>query len=320
MPDMIPGAEAPGHPWVRTAPAVVIVGYGSAGRPFARALANAGAGILAVAERPDSRGWHNAGRDGFRVTTLDSLPRDIELLVISTQDAAIADAAAELAARWADQGSSGEAVPAPAPGSGEPARPRVAMHLSGSLGLEPLAPLAELGFSRLAFHPIQTFPAGAGPERFAGIFAGITADAPARPVALELASALAVQPVDVPERDRARYHLASVLVSNFLPLLLDLGAGCLEEIAGGRERAGEALLPLVRGMVANLERRSPGAAITGPVARNDLDTVRAHLAACPDDRTASLYRELTAALVELAVREGRLDARAAERWRELLAT
>ena len=68
-------------------------------------------------------------------------------------------------------------------------------------------------------------------------------------------------------------------------------------------------LPLLRGAVANLEL-GPAAALTGPVRRGDVRTIRAHLAALgPDDR--ELYRWLGLAALQLA-REAGLNPSAAD--------
>jgi predicted short-subunit dehydrogenase-like oxidoreductase (DUF2520 family) len=45
----------------------------------------------------------------------------------------------------------------------------------------------------------------------------------------------------------------------------------------------EAFLPLVRGTVDNVDQLGPAAALTGPVARGDTETVARHVEALPDD-------------------------------------
>jgi predicted short-subunit dehydrogenase-like oxidoreductase (DUF2520 family) len=71
---------------------------------------------------------------------------------------------------------------------------------------------------------------------------------------------------------------------------------------------------LMRVAVDNLAGRPPVEALTGPVARGDVDTVRRHLAALARDRTAlGAYRALTRAAVEELERAGdRVDRRLAE--------
>ncbi len=293
---------------------VTIVGYGRVGRSLAKALHGAGAKIVNIGEHPDSRHVARAVDDGFRVFPTEHVDTDVDLLVVAVPDDRISEVAGVLAEsagaasrkrkRRQERGSEGEAHP-------------TAMHLSGRLGLEPLDTLAAVGFSRLAWHPVQTFPPDADETRFRGITAGVTADAEALPIARTLCRMLNVRMLDVPEDRRTDYHLASVLASNFLPLLLDLGADRLRGIAPDRETAVRTLWPLVSGMTDSLETHAPEAAMTGPVVRDDLDAVKAHLAALPPD-LRSLYAALTLALADLAHRGGLIDDEQVERWvREL---
>jgi predicted short-subunit dehydrogenase-like oxidoreductase (DUF2520 family) len=288
------------------APNVNVIGYGSAGRALSLALHQAGITISAVFDLPRSPNLITARDDGFTATSLGTTKLDCDLLIIATPDSSIEKLAASLATR-------------PELVELTKSNTCTALHLSGAHGLTPLQPLAALGWHTAAFHPIQTFPPGSGPERFNGIHVGITADSSALPMMRELASRLGVQPMIVPEQDRARYHLASVIVSNFLPLLLDMGADYLDGIADDRESAAEALLPLMRGMLDSLGTHNPIDALTGPVARNDLATVRAHLESELDETTGKMYRQLTLALVDMAERGGRMSSNDASIWREFLA-
>jgi predicted short-subunit dehydrogenase-like oxidoreductase (DUF2520 family) len=79
-----------------------------------------------------------------------------------------------------------------------------------------------------------------------------------------------------------------------------------------------ALLPLVRGTLDNLEHLGVPAALTGPVARGDTDTVRLHLARLsPDDRT--LYCALGLEVLRLA-RQAGLDEQKADEIADLLGS
>ena len=81
-------------------------------------------------------------------------------------------------------------------------------------------------------------------------------------------------PVRVPAEQRALYHAAASLASNFLVTLESAAEQLAREC--GIERA--QLAPLVRAAVANWEAQGFGA-ITGPLARGDEATVAAQRAA-----------------------------------------
>ncbi len=101
-----------------------------------------------------------------------------------------------------------------------------------------------------------------------------------------------MRPVVVAEADRAAYHAAASMASNFL-VTLEAAAERLAETAGV-DRA--LLVPLVRATVENWGALGPEGALTGPVARGDEATVEAQRAAVAE-RTPELL-ELFDALVE----------------------
>lgn len=75
-------------------------------------------------------------------------------------------------------------------------------------------------------------------------------------------------------------------------------------------------LPLVAGAAANLAELGAARALTGPIRRADLGTIRAHLAALPPE-VLPLYRGLGLAALELA-REAGLSESLAGEVRDLL--
>jgi predicted short-subunit dehydrogenase-like oxidoreductase (DUF2520 family) len=163
-------------------------------------------------------------------------------------------------------------------------------HCSGATTLAPLAP-----HEAFSLHPLMTVtPDGA---RFAGAAAAVagTTDR-ARDAAHGLATALGMRPVAIADADRAAYHAAASIASNFL-VTLEWAA----QRVGAIDR--ELLAPLVRATVENWAARGPAGALTGPIARGDEETVarqRAAVAArAPDllelfDALADATRTLSA--------------------------
>jgi predicted short-subunit dehydrogenase-like oxidoreductase (DUF2520 family) len=87
----------------------------------------------------------------------------------------------------------------------------------------------------------------------------------------------------VRDADRAAYHAAASIASNFLVAL----EGAAERLAAtaGVERA--LLVPLVRASVENWAARGAAGALTGPIARGDEETVARQRAAI-DERAPEL--------------------------------
>jgi predicted short-subunit dehydrogenase-like oxidoreductase (DUF2520 family) len=140
-------------------------------------------------------------------------------------------------------------------------------HCSGATGLEVLTPHEAFGL-----HPLMTVTGADAPGVFAGAGCA-TAGASARALACarELATTLGLRPVAVAGEDRAAYHAAAAMASNYL-VALECAAERLAATAG-ITRAD--LAPLVRASADNWAREG-AAALTGPIARGDEATVAAH--------------------------------------------
>jgi len=197
-----------------------------------------------------------------------------EVVLLCVPDAEIAAAAAAVA---------------PRPG-------RTVGHCSGATGLQALA-VHDHAFS---LHPLMTVTAAGADLRGAG--AAVDATTPhALAVALDLAAGLGLQAVRVAPEDRAAYHAAASMASNFL-VTLEAAAEGLAATAGVER---ELLVPLVRATVANWAAQGPQRALTGPVARGDEATVDRQREAIADraPEHLALFDALVDATRALAGRE-----------------
>ncbi len=175
-----------------------------------------------------------------------------------------------------------------------------AYHLSGALTTDVLAPLHARGYAVGSFHPLQAVAHPVtGAERIPGSYVAVSGEPRAVAVARRLAAALGSPVLTVPEAWRAQYHAAAVMASNYLPPLLDAACRILERAGVPHEEALPALLPLVRGTLANIGDLGLEAAVTGPVARGDTETVELHLRAL-DGADRRLYAVLGRELARLA--------------------
>jgi predicted short-subunit dehydrogenase-like oxidoreductase (DUF2520 family) len=107
----------------------------------------------------------------------------------------------------------------------------------------------------------------------------------------------------VADADRAAYHAAAAIASNHLVALL----GQVERVAASAGVPLEAYLDLVRVTLDNVAELGPAAALTGPVARGDWDTVERHRAAL-DPAELAAYDAMVAAarrLVDDGLDQGR---------------
>jgi predicted short-subunit dehydrogenase-like oxidoreductase (DUF2520 family) len=247
-------------------PAIAIVGSGRAGSALQRAAADAGIQV-AMAGRADAA----------------EACSSCEVALLCVPDTEI-EHAAELAA---------EHTPPL----------RFVGHVSGAVGLDALSAARDRGARVFGLHPLQTLPSGAA--QLAGAACAIAGSDPeALDLATRLASALGMDPFEISEEQRAAYHAAASMASNFLVALEESAARLLEAAGVGSGR--ELLAPLVLRSAANWSERG-GAALTGPIARGDEETVARHREAI--ERTApeliALYDELAARTRSLTERKQR---------------
>ncbi len=194
-------------------------------------------------------------------------------------------------------------------------------HCSGALGLSALAPLGK-HHAVGSFHPLQSFPNPRAPEAFdASVVATDGTTAALRRRLERLARNLGARPRHVNEADRVVYHAAAVFASNYLVALAGEAVEMLRTIGWSEREATDGLVPLMEGVLAEVARRGPDAALTGPIRRGDVETVNRHLEALVGldsrgprgrPRKTDLYRMLGQIALEIARREG-LDHAAAGR-------
>ena len=169
---------------------------------------------------------------------------------------------------------------------------RLVGHCSGATTLEPLAP-----HEAFSLHPLMTVPeSGAS---FAGARCAVAGSTPrALAVAHELAAELGMTAVEIDDADRAAYHAAASMASNFLVTLEAAAERVLASAGADREM----LVPLVRAAVENWAALGGERALTGPIARGDEATVERQRAAVAEraPELLALFDALADATRELA--------------------
>lgn len=227
-----------------------IAGAGKVGAALGRALAEAGAPVVAVASRSMDHAQRAAQFIGCgSAVSFDELLCDLALVCVPDEELK------EVAAR----------IPAPL----------VALHTAGAYGPEVLEAARARGTHCGCFHPLQTFPsAEAGYRNLEGIWYAIDGDDEALRTAANLAATLKGHAIRIAGERRAVYHAAAATASNCLIALMD-AAG--EMLAAADIEDPRALGPLMRASLENALSFGTLEALTGPVRRGDALTVGRHL-------------------------------------------
>ncbi|WP_054743528.1 Rossmann-like and DUF2520 domain-containing protein [Cellulosilyticum ruminicola] len=98
---------------------------------------------------------------------------------------------------------------------------------------------------------------------------------------------------------KSLYHAAAVTVSNQVIGLLNQGVALMKQCGFEDEMALKALWPLIGGNIENVEHKGLINALTGPVERGDIETIKKHLNVL-NDEDKKLYSLLSLKTLEVA--------------------
>lgn len=282
--------------------AVGVVGTGRVGSVLGAALHRAGHAVVAATRGSGEsrRRARNLLPEVPLVSTHEVAER-ADLLLLAVPDDALPGLASELAE------------------SGAVSAGQLIAHTSGRYGIAVLDPAAREGALPMALHPVMTLTGRVDDaSRLDGCFFGVTAPEALRPIAEALVVEIGGEPAWVPEENRALYHAALASGANHLVTLVAESVALLGQ-AGVTEPA-RAIAPLLGAALDNALRFG-GAALTGPVARGDAETVTAHLtelrAASPE--AVAAYVAMARLTADRALQSGLLAPEDAERLLVALA-
>jgi len=263
---------------------VSIIGTGRLGTTLAVALAGSGYSIRSlVARRVQSA--RKAARlldADVQVLAAKQLRTliDADLFLITVPDDQIAGVARELSEINVD-------------------RKVTALHTSGALSSEVLAPLREKGWHTGSIHPLMSVSA-VHDGSLEGAFWSVEGDRNALRLGKQIVRDLGGKSFSIRTEDKPLYHAAAVMVSGNVVALFDVALEMLGECGLDRETARAVLLPLIASTVRSLQTKSPEESLTGTFSRGDVATVKRHLAALRNPESRDLYRILGKRSLEIA--------------------
>ena len=284
------------------ASAIGFVGAGAVGSSLAVCLFRAEYQVVAVASRTFASAQQFAARiEGCRAR---GSPQEVvdtaQLVVISTPDDAIQEVAEGLSWR---------------PG-------QVVVHCSGASSLDVFRHPVSEGALAGALHPLQAFSSVEnGIDSIPGTTFGIEGNSEIRSALSSVARHIGGRPVFLRAEDKALYHLTGVMMGNLLTCLAATAAQLWEQCGYSRAEGVHALVPMMRGVVNNLEHSGVPGSVAGPYVRGDLGTIRKHVEtlAARAPETLPLYRELARAALPFGVEKKALSQETARRIENILS-
>ncbi|OIP26059.1 MAG: hypothetical protein AUK00_05420 [Dehalococcoidia bacterium CG2_30_46_9] len=277
------------------------IGAGTVGTALAVRLFQKGCSIAAISSRSLSSAQRLANLvSGCQVySTAQEVANGADLIFITTPDDVIAKIASEV--RW----RSGQGV----------------VHCSGAHSVDILEAARQFGANVGSFHPLQTFATvNQAIENLPGSTFALEAEEPLLSQLKELASLLNGRWVELKPGEKVLYHTAAVFVSNYLVTLVKLALDLWQAFGVPAKEATQALLPLLRGTVNNIENIGLPNCLTGPISRGDLGTIRRHLATleAQDSSLLTVYRDLGLETIPIALAKGKIDENKAKELKTLL--
>jgi len=281
-------------------PRIGFIGAGRVARALAWGLAKGNCNVVAAASRSIGSARQLAQKiAGCKATEAQEVVDCSDLVFITVPDDAIAAVASSL--DW---------------------RADVAVaHCSGATEVAALAAAARAGAAIGGFHPLQLF---ADPEvalaGLPGCTIAIEAEGPLSSQLERLAVALQCRTMRLPPGCRVRYHVGAHYAGGFIIALLKQATDLWQSFGIEREDALRALLPLLRGTAASVERSGLAQGLAGTYSRGDFGTVEKHLAelAHAGPEALRLYCELALRSIPLGLERGGYDEHRAEAMRVLL--
>jgi len=264
-------------------PRVAIVGLGRLGSSLAIELSQAGYPVSELVCRGGSPSRRKVRQLARKLHARFSLPQaahlDAEVIWFCVPDREISAAARSLARRG-------------------PWRGKAAFHSSGALTSAELNVLRGKGASIASVHPLMSFVHGVVPS-LKGVPFALEGNTRALTVAARIVRSLGGIPFRIPAKQKVAYHAWGAFAS---PLAIALVVTA-EQVAGaaglGPRDARRKMLPILKQTLENYGRRGAAAALSGPLARGDLEIIGKHLDVL---RSIPAAREVYLALSRSALR------------------
>ncbi len=280
-----------------------IIGAGTVGTALAAGLSREGYQIAAIASRSRSSAVRLAKiaflPEDITYNTLQGVADNADFVFITTPDDVIALISAQI--HWR-------------PG-------QFVVHCSGADSLDILEPARRAGAQVGSFHPLQTFASIPNAlENLPGSTFGLEAEGRLLEILKGMALALKGRWIKLAAGDKAAYHAAAVISSNYLVTLVKMSTDLWDTFGIPREQAVQALLPLLKGTINNIENVGIPKALTGPIARGDIGTVQIHLNTLKalKPNIVAAFCEMGLQTILIAASKGNISGRQARELEKLL--
>ncbi len=287
-------------------PSFAIVGCGRVGTALGKNLINAGYALTGLSCKTMESAQRASSILKISNFTQDSLKitKDTDIVFITTPDGIIAKACDRISQK---DGFS---------------KNTVVLHCSGAHPSTILSSAKSCGAIIGSMHPLQSFTAESSGNTFKDVIVSTEGEAKAVKAAKDVAEALGSISLTIKTDAKILYHAAAVVASNYLVTVQDLALKLIAEAGISGEDAFKVLNPLIKGTLSNIEKIGTTKALTGPIARGDVETVTRHISGIkekiPD--MLLLYQIIGQYTVDIAKAGKTITDDRAEEFKKILAS
>ncbi len=279
---------------------VSIIGAGVVGTAIGYLLKERGYSIVGIASRTLSSAQKAREfiGEGDATTDLGATAQKAEVVFITTSDRAIEEVCNKIASEGGFN-----------PGA-------TVFHTCGALSSEILSSAKDSGAHVASLHPLQSLAdIHEAIKNIPGSYFCLEGDDAALLIARKIVDSLKGKEITIEVDMKPLYHAGASVASNFLVATIRFALELLEVAGVMRKDSLNALMPLIKGTVRNIEDLHIPSALTGPISRGDVGVIEDHLRAMSKviPETIRLYTELGRYTVKIALEKGTINENEAER-------
>lgn len=288
---------------MQQAPEITVIGLGALGTAFIRTLSDHRVPVKSIFNRSRKRAESLASEYAIEYAAARPSARSelAPLVFITVSDTAIPEVVRHIVKL--DEDLSGITF----------------VHCSGNEPADILAPLKNQGARIASMHPLQTFTYESEAADFKDIYFSLNGNEKVFPLLMKIAQLLGAHTLEVTSQQKAHLHTAAVFASNYLVTLLNASTETAAASGLSEQNVKEALLPLVKTTLKNAAGQSLPQALSGPIKRGDVKTIKDHLSLLEDQpELLKLYCTLGQKTVTLAQSSGYIDKETVAMFMDLL--
>jgi predicted short-subunit dehydrogenase-like oxidoreductase (DUF2520 family) len=276
---------------------ITLIGSGSLGSAIARSLVAKNYHIVSIISKTLANAQSLAFQLGIKNFSdkISDIPPETNLILIAVNDSAILSVAESISHEHLAF------------------RNIYAVHFSGALTTDALLPLARKGAITISLHPFQTFSTpkdSRNSDLFKCYFGLQTEEVEGIDIGKKIAHDLGGKIMIVQKDAKTLYHIAGVVVSNYLVTISSLASEIFAGFGLSHKDSFKVFAPIITQTMENMKASTDASeSLSGPIARGDVKTIQKHLDELGEQfpHLVPVYSMLAVETVRVAVHKGSIS-------------